>query len=87
MIIRSAPHNYKMDDNISPVNLYNLHGPPLFTVDGGETITSPLPGSRGRFYSRRSDTFCRSNSLLPKMTDDYKTCFRVGHFGGQMQKV
>ena len=46
-----------------------------------------LTHNRGRFNSRRSDSFCRSNSFLPEMTNDYWTCFRVGHFGGQMQKV
>ena len=43
--------------------------------------------SRGRFHSRRSDSFCRSNSFLPEISSDCETCFRVGHFGGQMQKV
>ena len=38
----------------------------------------------GRFHSRQSDSFCRSNWFLPEMTRDHKTCFRVGHFRGQM---
>ena len=37
----------------------------------------------GRFHSRRSDSFCRSNSFLPEISSDCETCFRVGHFGGQ----
>ena len=39
---------------------------------------------RGRFHSRRSNSFCRSNSFLPEISSNCETCFRVGHFLGQI---
>ena len=43
---------------------------------------------RGRFHSRRSDSFCRSNLFLSEVSSDYETYnFRVNHFEGQMLKV